>query len=71
MIPHVTFNPIDGTIRLYASPDAPPPPLFKMDTEQARELIAMLVGSISAIERDPDRLELLFAELLARARRSR
>jgi hypothetical protein len=68
MIPHVTFNPSDGTIHLYETADSPSA-IFEMDTEQTRELIAMLVGSIARIEHDPDRLELLFTELLARAKR--
>lgn len=71
MIPLVTFDPDDGTIRLYASHEAESPALFEMDTEQTRELIAMLVSSIADIERDPDRLELLFDELMIRARRVR
>lgn len=69
MIPFVTYDPHAGVIRLYAAPNALGPATFEMDPEQTRELIAMLVGAIVAIEHDPARIELLFAELLDRAKK--
>lgn len=67
MIPFVTYDP-DGSIYLFDSPTAPAPALFRMDTKQARELVAMLVDSIASIERDGPRIELFLAEQLERAR---
>jgi hypothetical protein len=71
VIPHVTFNPESGTIHLYRDVELTRPALFDMDTEETRELIAMLVGSIVRIEGkgEVDRLVLLFDELLVRARK--
>lgn len=63
MIPHVTHD--QETIRLYAGPEDRLA-IFEMDTEQARELIVMLVGSIAHIEGGTDRLALLFDELVDR-----
>lgn len=67
-IPHVTHN--QETLFLYADPSSYPP-LFEMDPEEARELLAMLVGSIAYIEGGTDRLALLFDALLERYRTPR
>jgi hypothetical protein len=67
-IPFVSCSPSTEKVLIYKGPRKQSP-LFEMDTEETRELVTMLVGSIVMIEKDPKRIELLFNELLLRAKK--